>query len=218
MKHLLVQAYEYALYFFFPESCGACGTILERSSIVCNDCSDKISPITSYTLVITPSISMEVYAMCAYPSVVQKMILSKHWGDYITSLRLGNLLWERTTIPFLPIDCVVPIPLHWTRRIWRGYNQSEAIASVIANKYHVSVESCLVRSKRTVLQKKLSFAERELNLKAAFSVKDSERIRGKHILLVDDVMTSGATLRQAARELVRHKPASISAVVVARVV
>ena len=114
---------------------------------------------------------------------------------------------------------IVPIPLHWTRYIARGYNQAFEIASVLALKSKKPVISCLRRVRKTEYQAVLSAEHRKKNIQMAFSVmKNPEYIEGKHILLVDDLMTTGATLQEATKILLKYKPKKISVVVAARVV
>lgn len=100
---------------------------------------------------------------------------------------------------------VVPIPLHKSRERTRGFNQSELIALGFiekAGKDMLRLESKLLkRAKKTKPQTELSGTDREFNMQEAFQVEDTERVRGKIILLLDDVKTTGATLEEAARTL-----------------
>ena len=99
------------------------------------------------------------------------------------------------------IDVVVPIPLHWHRRLTRGYNQAEAIAKPLARQLGLPLVHALRRQRRTRPQARLNRVERETNLRLAFAPRNSQcaRIAGQRLLLVDDVITTGATLEVAAR-------------------
>lgn len=100
------------------------------------------------------------------------------------------------------IDCVVPVPLHPAREKERGFNQSLAIGTGIAGVLGVKVEpDVLGRVVNTCSQTGLSRGERADNVKKAFILKDAERLRGCHVLLVDDVLTSGATTKACLAEL-----------------
>ena len=95
---------------------------------------------------------------------------------------------------------VVPIPLHWSRRLVRGYNQAESIAKPLARRCGLPLVRALRRRRSTRQQALLDRNERETNLRLAFAVRCSQRtkVAGQQVLLVDDVVTTGATLEAAA--------------------
>ena len=104
------------------------------------------------------------------------------------------------------LDLVVPVPLHWTRKWRRGYNQAEIIADVLARKLGVPmVPDLLERVRRTRTQTKLSVKEKSSNVEGAFKVSEKRlsglALRPLSILVVDDVFTTGATLSQCHRAL-----------------
>ena len=120
-----------------------------------------------------------------------------------------------------PADAVVPVPLHWTRLLSRGYNQAEIIASEIAAELDIPLRKVLLtRSRRTHTQTSLNVEEKTANVSGAFAVNPKADLRGlRHILLVDDVFTTGATLyncfrpvRQAAGPGLRISIATLGAV------
>lgn len=93
------------------------------------------------------------------------------------------------------VDVVVPVPLHWWRRLTRGYNQSEYLADGIARELGVKVDrQSVVRHRYNKSQTSQSHLERWDNVEHIFRVRRPDRLRGKHILLVDDVLTTGATI------------------------
>jgi ComF family protein len=114
----------------------------------------------------------------------------------------------------LDLDAIVPVPLHWRRRLMRGYNQSAALAQGIGARigrpcrYH-----WLYRLRATAPQKALGPTQRKQNVKGAFAA--TRRLDGLHLLLVDDVMTTGATAAEAARALCKAG-ARVSVAVLAR--
>ncbi|MBD3276286.1 MAG: hypothetical protein GF372_13300 [Candidatus Marinimicrobia bacterium] len=108
---------------------------------------------------------------------------------------------------FPPIDSVIPIPLHKTRMRERGYNQAEHIARGLASSLDISIlVDTLLRTQYTKTQTKLNREERRTNLQSAFSLNSRriENIQEKHILLVDDVFTTGATMETAADILLEN--------------
>jgi ComF family protein len=118
-------------------------------------------------------------------------------------------------------DVLVPVPLHWRRAWHRRYNQSGALARVIARQSGVRLSTeALRRIRPTQQQIGLSRPQRASNVQGAFKV-DSQRqaeILGRRVILVDDVLTSGATVDACARALLRAKAASVDVLVFARVV
>jgi ComF family protein len=113
-------------------------------------------------------------------------------------------------------DAIIPVPLHWQRRLVRGYNQAERIASPLAARLGLPLIPALRRTHRTSPQTSLGKADRLANLRQAFRVPRPGRVRGLRLLLVDDVATTGATLDMAAAALRRAGAAGITAVVAAR--
>ncbi|MCJ7508243.1 MAG: hypothetical protein MUO85_05870 [candidate division Zixibacteria bacterium] len=104
---------------------------------------------------------------------------------------------------FLECDFLIPVPLHPSRKRKRGFNQSEILALEISQKLSLpTLKDVLKRKKRTKDQTTLNAKEREENVKGAFSIRDEDKILDKQIILVDDVMTTGATLKECARTLV----------------
>src|SRR5690606_10833453 len=115
-------------------------------------------------------------------------------------------------------DLIVPVPLHWTRRLSRGYDQAALLAAA-AGRLPVRIEGqVLRRRRRTAAQTGQSARAREANLRRAFTVipRRREQIVGRRILLVDDVVTTGATLAAAARALVAAGATEVRGFAVAR--
>jgi ComF family protein len=118
-------------------------------------------------------------------------------------------------------DVLVPVPLHWRRAWGRRYNQSGALARIIASQTGVKVATeALRRVRPTQQQIGLSRSQRASNVQGAFKVTEAgqSEIQGRRVVLVDDVLTSGATTDACARALLRAKAASVDVLVFARVV
>jgi len=100
------------------------------------------------------------------------------------------------------IDVIVPVPIHWMRRLKRSYNQSEWVAKGLAEVWHLPIENhCLYKKKYTKSQVGQSREERLDAEISSFGIKHPERLRNKHVLLVDDIMTTGGTLEACAATL-----------------
>lgn len=93
---------------------------------------------------------------------------------------------------------IVSVPLHRKRLQWRSFNQAELLAKNLSNYFNIELSDILTRTKETVPQVKLNFEERALNIKDAFSINSEINLKGKIVLLVDDVYTSGATMNECA--------------------
>ena len=131
---------------------------------------------------------------------------------------LADRLLEQERIKALlsETDVIVPVPLHRLRQISRGYNQADVIAKRLASRCRLPVARPVIRLRNTESQTAMtSAAQREENMRDAFALLDPRPVRGKHVAVVDDVMTTGATLKAFARALRPAKPASVCAVVLA---
>ena len=111
------------------------------------------------------------------------------------------------------IDMIIPVPIHWTRRISRGFNQSKLIASGISRSD--LVVDALARIKKTRMQPGLSESKRRRNVRGAFSLRRGIDVAGKNICLVDDIKTSGATLNECADVLKKEGAREVFALVLA---
>jgi ComF family protein len=111
-------------------------------------------------------------------------------------------------------DVIVPMPLHWKKRWSRGYNQSELLAKEIARRWGLPVERIVRRTKATAPQAGLSNSKRRLNVRGAFAARQS--VKGLRVLLIDDVLTTGATASACARVLKRAGASHVAVAAVAR--
>ncbi len=202
-----------------PPFCAYCKSFLNTRSVFCMQCHDMISPIVSVQLQITKSQTMTVLAIADYQEPLKTLLLSKSWSDITACSQLGQLIWKMTYFKHMPCDYLVPVPLHWMRHAKRGYNQAHEIAKALAVERNVPVANILKRVKNTPFQSSLATELRASNVKEAFQLKLSTHVslyENKHLVLVDDLMTTGSTLIACAKQLLPLNPASVVAVVVSR--
>lgn len=214
----------------FPRLCCGCGTDLYRGeALICSTCMYRL-PYTDYHIHLKNKAAKQFWGRLPCNAVmsllhfkkgarVQQLIHQlKYRGRKDLGLKLGNMIAEKLAeSPFYTgIDLIVPVPLHKSRERLRGYNQSKYIADGIAEVLKVPVNAaCLVRQKTTKSQTRKGRYQRFENMQTAFAVKDVLAFKDKHILLVDDVMTTGATLEACGLELLTCQPQKLSIATVA---
>lgn len=147
------------------------------------------------------------------PAVVQALKFRRL--DYL-GRHLGEALVDRWESELAGFDAVVPVPLHWRRRLLRGYNQAERIARPLARRLDLPLTPVLRRVRATPPQTSMGRAGRLANLCDAFRARRGARVHSLHLLLVDDVATTGATLDAAAAVLRRAGAAAVTALVAGR--
>ncbi|MDD3694633.1 MAG: ComF family protein [Lentisphaeria bacterium] len=123
--------------------------------------------------------------------------------------------WQSHGAPARP-ELLVPVPLHWRREMQRGYNQATLIAEFLSREMKIPCLEALTRKRKTAQQAGLSREERMRNLKNAFALKNNISVKGRSILLLDDVLTTGNTLQEASRVLLQAGAAELSVICIAR--
>lgn len=214
----------------FPRTCAACGNILlEGEDTVCTTCRFLL-PKTHYETNPDNPLAQMFYGQMPFHAVMAEFFFSKtgkvqhliHGLKYhhcrengmFLGQEIGKSLIQATD--YQGIECIVPIPLHPKKEKIRGYNQSHVIAEGISEIMNVPIaEKCLVRSVFTDTQTKKSREDRYQNVKDIFEVRNPSQLAGKHILLVDDVLTTGATLMSAGKALLHVEGIKISVATVA---
>jgi ComF family protein len=117
------------------------------------------------------------------------------------------------------VEFIVPVPLHYIRLRQRGFNQAALLAKRLGATLKISVDySCLKRSRWTAPQTGLSRRQRAVNVKGAFELIKPEKVRGKSVLLLDDVLTTGETVNQCSRVLKKGGASEVIVLTVARTV
>lgn len=142
--------------------------------------------------------------------------LFKYSGIKPLAAPLGRLL-DRVLPLEESFDAVVPVPLHWRKRWERGFNQAGELAAHVAARRATPLVHALKRRRATATQAGLASAGRRKNVAGAFAITQGAELKDKKILLIDDVMTTGATARACAAALKRGGAKSVSLLTLARV-
>jgi ComF family protein len=150
----------------------------------------------------------QAFRLGTYDGLLRDLILKmKHESGEGLAEAVGALWAEfaGARLAAAGAQVVVPVPLHWTRRWSRGYNQSEALARALAARLKLPYHSgWLRRIRRTPKQTSQTPAARHASVRGAFRARSAAKLRGKTVLLVDDVLTTGSTASEAARTLRRQ--------------
>ena len=191
--------------------CGKCGELVVHDGRISDECPrcrdrgysfDAVSPLGSY--------------QAEHRNAILRM---KHFHEQPLAAAVGGLLAERLgeSLAEKRPDITVPMPTHWWRRMSRGTSSPEVMAEVVAINLGVPWTSRLLKCRRkTKKQSLLSPDQRRRNVQGAFGIGSERNIAGLHVVLVDDVVTTGATASEAARILRRAGASRITVAVVAR--
>ena len=227
---------------FFPDDCHLCHQPLTGITRVpvCDDCLREPEPLSADFFCVscrTPfqnEFPLDAHGQCALcRSGLRGFDAAYCFGSYDGKLRdLIHLFKYRRMKPLagsleklmaaalprdLQFDAIVSVPMHWRKRFARGFNQADLLARGIAHRCGIPVIQSLVRRKSTQVQAGLSHAQRRLNVSSAFSIRRNATLTGLRILLIDDVMTTGATGSACAFLLKRGGAKSVTLLTLARV-
>jgi len=197
---------------FYPCFCCACGKKIP-SGIFCAECYNRIEPLTSAVL---PHFYSAVRYREPFVTAIHRF---KYRGDAFLAPHLAKFLVELCRRHKLDqwVDCIVPVPLHPTRFRERNFNQAELLSQEIAASFSLPVlPRVLVRFRNTPSQTGLSGKERTVNVSDAFRVRKPSVFKDRRCLLVDDVLTTGATLSACRSRLLSAGAAEVYGLALAR--
>lgn len=245
LKKSLAKARDRLGYLLFPPTCGACGQaeILE-GQLFCSDCESDL-PLLADNLCrrcATPMVFAlpeqasdkprcpncindslqfdEAVAAGGYEGLLRDLVLrAKHVSDEAVASTLGELIWRQQgdKLQDLKPDVVASIPMHWSRRLVRQANSPELIAAALAQHLQVPLAIDLLRRTRpTAKQSTLPQSSRADNVRRSFGIGWGQRLQDTTVLLVDDILTTGATASSAASVLKKAGANRVVLVVAAR--
>ena len=197
--------------FFAPPWCAMCGLPFPHpmgEGAVCADCARERASW------------QRARAVLRYDKHSRRLVLSLKHGDHTHLAKaLGGWMQRAGGEVFDGADLLVPVPLHWTRLFSRHYNQ----AAMLAHAIHAAggppvAPDWLVRRRRTPSQGRLGPLARARNVRGAFALQRGRIVRGKRLVIVDDVLTTGATVEECARVLRREGAAFVGVLTLARAV
>jgi ComF family protein len=226
----------------YPPQCLACREIVSAPASLCPACwrdmpfisrpfcerlgtpfaVDLGGPLLSPAAIADPPVFRRARAVARYDGAARELVHKLKYSDrQELAIGMGRLMAGAARDSLGEVDAVVPVPLHWTRLWQRRFNQAAALARVVAVETGLPLETgWLKRRKRTLRQVGLTRDERRKNLQGAFAVPEEARplVRGKRVLMVDDVLTTASTANAAARALLKGGAESVDIVTFARVV
>lgn len=228
----------------FPPQCVACAEIIKQSSegLFCPSCLSQISFITGSLCpicglpfldspagnhvcgdcILSPPYYAKARAVAGFESIIMDAIHKFKYGRNISiGSALGSFMagFSFPDFDFSEYSLLIPVPLHIKRLRERGFNQSLLLAKEMGKKYKLPVNfSLLKRCNFTLTQTGLNRAEREKNIKGAFAVTDKNRLAGENIILIDDVYTTGATINECAKVLMKAGAQKVAALTLSRVI
>jgi ComF family protein len=217
VTRILQATLQLALNFALPPLCPSCREPLSEGTGLCAPCWSKLS-------LIEPPYCARLGIPFVYdpgPNLLSMEAIAKYSDRLDVAPMLARWMARAGRELLAGADALVPVPLHWRRQWSRRFNQSAVLATEISTHSGVAVlHRGLKRVRATSQQVGRSKAERAENVQGAFRVPDASKadVYGRHLILVDDVLTSGATVDSCARALLRAGAANIDVLVFARVV
>jgi ComF family protein len=222
--------FNYIIDLFFPKVCAGCHTILiTNETVFCTNCRHEL-PLTQYHLDPKNEAVKKFYGKIAIEhasalfyfnkkGIVQELIHNlKYKGHEEIGTVLGNWYMEdlKELILETPFDVVIPVPLHPKKFRERGYNQVTTFGKALAKGLKINYnDTLLYRKKYSKTQSKKNLIGRSENIENIFDVLFTEENQNKHFLIVDDVLTTGATLEACSKALLKIPGAKISIVCMA---
>ena len=211
--------------FFIPRYCPSCKKKLNlEENCICEECLSSIERADSSRLnseyqrkfasteTISGFTSLFVFEK---DKALQQFIHSiKYNKRFLNAKYLGKLIGKNLKQQIISwnVDFILPVPLHSLRKVDRGFNQSKYIAIGMGKELGINVKSNLLkRTRYTETQTNLTLKEREENISTAFQAKHKSMIEGKTFLLVDDIITTGATIRECGKVLLENGAAKVFA-------
>ena len=208
---------KFILDLLFPINCLECN---QEGKFICSSCFKKI-PVNEKNMEFNKDSVLDkliIASNYSYPLI--KKAIHRYKYDFVKELAnpLGQLMIKKLNQQNIKDSILIPIPLHLKRLRWRGFNQADLLAQHIGKELNIPViNNLLIRTKHTLPQAKIENAqERQQNIKQAFALNSRTLFSGRSFILIDDISTTGATLKECAKILKPLKPKEIYGLVISK--
>lgn len=192
---------EKILELMFPNSCGICGKI--HKNWICPKCYYKIKQELKYNK--SKEDNFNLYYIGTYQKQIRKILLKFKFKEssYLANTIIELVCKNKNMVQNIKkYDCIIPVPMYEKNKKIRGYNQSELLAKRLGKRLQIDyITNVLIKTKQNKRQSELDAHDRIENVKNAYSIINEELIKNKNILLIDDIYTTGNTVKSCIKEL-----------------
>lgn len=184
--------------------CVVCGEYIEETNI-CAECRKKIKYCKEATTIYKDNNKLICYSVSYYSNVMTKLILRlKYKSDFTCADIIGSFMINFIRENNIKFEVVTFVPMTRKAIRKRGYNQSRLLAKIISKKFNIELIDCLKKIRETKDQIGLDSDSRWINISSSFKIKNQSKVLNKNILIVDDVITTGATSYSCAKEILNN--------------
>lgn len=210
--------FEKALSFLFPKKCILCQ---KYGEVICDKCIKRVEKYETIKVIKWRNKKLDyLIYFFKYEKIIRKLILQYKFFDrpIISEMFSKIILKNKKICGILKFyDIIIPVPMHKNKKCARGYNQTELFSKQIADKLWITYnENVLIKIKDNTRQSSLNLEGRTTNVKNVFKIIDENTVKGKNIILIDDIYTTGVTLEECTKELKRAGAKTVLGLVIAK--
>lgn len=218
LKNALIFLLRKLIDILYPKQCVICGKLNEDA--ICTKCYNAIKPSVRIDRYKNKNFNEHLYIL-KYEGKVRNLIIDYKFNDkaYLNDFFVKIILKNKKICRKIKnYDIIIPVPIHKKRKAERGYNQSELIARKIEENFNELnlVTNSLIKEKSNLPQSLLTKKQRQENVKQVYKVINKEKIKGKRIILFDDIYTTGATANECAKVLKENEAKEILVFTIAK--
>lgn len=205
----------------YPPSCGICGKL--NQNFLCSKCEKQLQKQAKFEVEKKSNDQnyfQEHLYIFPYQGMIRQILIDYKFNDksYLYQSIVNFLLKNKNFFSILKsYDTIIPVPISPKRKKQRGYNQSELITREIAKRTELDWQkNCLFKTKNIVEQSKLTKEQRQENIQGAYQIGNLELLANKQILLIDDIYTTGSTVKECCKMLQQANPKKIGVLTIAK--